>query len=244
MNLGNFRTRVSGEIGMSNTAASSEQVQMDAWINDGVVQFLSETKCYVKPFTASLAVDTDTYDLYSSAVLSFKELYIQGSDGTVSPMLEPMSTDEIQSRKRFPTSGWAPLGYSLEGANLLMFSSPARAGDTLKGLYVPKPTVMSDATHDPSVATYGGIPSEFHETLVQYPLWKASIWDDDFGSAMQGTRRFVMIGATYQQAWQQGVQDAKLKLAKKAGVRWTPARPGGRSKRRYVPTTRGTDIGR
>lgn len=243
MNLGDFRSRVSGEIGMSNASGSSEQKQVDAWANDAVVQFLVETKCYIKPFTAALTQDCDEFDI-GTAVLSLKELWITASDGTISPMLEPYSTDQILWQKRFPTSGWAPIGYSLEGANLLMFSSKARAGDTLNGLYVPRPVSMTDPTHDPSVATYGGIPTEFHETLVQYPLWKASIWDDDFGSAMAGTRRFVMIGEAYHDAWQQGIQAAKIKLAKKAGVRWAPARPGGRKRRRYVPTTPGVDTGR
>lgn len=243
MNLGDFRTRISGEIGMSNTSGSSEQAQMDKWTNDAIVQFLLETKCYVKPFAATLTADVDEYDLDSS-VLALKELYVVASDGTISPMLEPMSTDQIIWQRRFPTAGWAPLGYSLEGANLLLLSSKARAGDALNGLYIPRPTVLSDPTHDPSTATYGGIPTEFHETLVQYPLWKASIWDDDFGSAMTGTRRFVMIGAAYQDAWSNGLADAKKALRKKAGVRWAPARPGGRNKRRYVPTTPGVDTGR
>lgn len=243
MNLGDFRTRVSGEIGMSNRDGSAEQAQMDAWINDAVTQFLVETKCYVKPFSAALTAGDDSYDLGSS-ILSLKELYIVASDGTISPMLEPMSTDEIIWRKRFPTAGWAPMGYSLEGANLLLFSSPARDGDTLEGLYVPRATPMTDAAHDPSATTYGGIPTEFHETLVQYPLWKASIWDDDFGSAMAGTRRFVMIGAAYQDAWTQGLADAKKAFRKKAGVRWAPAQPGGRKRRRFVPTSPGIDTGR
>lgn len=228
---------------MSNTNGSTEQAQVDKWSNDAVIQFLVETKCYVKSFGAALTAGADSYDLGSS-VLAFKSLYIVASDGTISPMLQPMSTDEIIWRKRFPSSqGWAPFGYALEGSNLLLLSSQARAGDSLDGLYVPRPTVMSNPTDDPSVSTFGGIPTEFHETLVQYPLWKASIWDDDYGSAMQGTRRFVMIGAAYEQAWTQGIQDAKLRLRKKAGVRWAPAKPGGRSKRRFIPVSPGVDLG-
>lgn len=243
MNLGDFRARVSGEIGMSNAAASTEQGHIDAWANDAVIQFLIETKCYVQPYSASLTDGSDSLTLDAS-VLALSGLYIEASDGTISPMLEPMSADEIIWRKRFPTAGWAPLGYSLQGANLLMLSSAARAGDTLKGLYVPRPTAMAAAADDPSDVTFGGIPTEFHETVVQYPLWKASIWDDDFGSAMTGTRRFVMIGAAYQDAWQQGIKDAQIKLRKKAGVRMAPARPGGRWKRRFVPTSPGVDTGR
>lgn len=241
MNLGDFRTRVSGEIGLSNTDASSEQKLIDGWANDAVVQFLLETKCYVQPLSVNLVDGQDYIDL--DAQLSVKELYIVSSDGSISPMLEPMSTDEIIWRKRFPTEGWAPMGYSLEGANHLMFSSAARAGDVLNGLYVPRPTPMSDQAHDPSTTTYGGIPLEFHETLVQYPLWKAAIWDDDASSA-GGRRGGIAMGGQYQQAWEEGILKAQISLRKKAGVRWAPARPGGRSKRSYIPTTPGVDTGR
>lgn len=242
MNLGDFRTRVSSEIGLSNRDGSSEQSLIDGWANDAVVQFLVETKCYIKSFTAALTADSDEYDL-GSTVLSLKELYIVASDGTISPMLEPMSTDEILWRKRFPTEGWAPIGYALEGANLILLSSAARSGDELHGLYVPRPTTMSDAAHDPSNTTYGGIPTEFHETLVQYPLWKAAIWDDDVSSAGASRRGAISMGGQYQGAWEEGIAKAKVRLNKKAGVRWSPARPGGRRKRSFIPTTPGVDTG-
>ena len=245
MNLGDFRTRVSSEIGLSNTNGSSEQELIDGWVNDAVVQFLLETKCYVQPYSANLVGGSDTFDI-GSTVLSFKELYIVASDGTISPVLEPMSTDEIIAQKRFPTGGWAPLGYSLEGANLLNFSSAARTGDVLKGLYVPRPTAMTDPAHDPastSPTNYGGIPTEFHETLVQYPLWKAAVWDDDIGSSGSGRRGVISLGAQYEQAWDAGIVKVKQTLRRKAGVRLSPAKPGGR-RRRYVPTSPGIDTGR
>lgn len=235
MDLGDFRTRVSGEIGLSNTAGGSEQALMDGWANDSVVQFLRQTKCYVKPFDMLLTADEDTYDL-PSGILSFKELYIVASDGTISPMLEPMSTDEIIYRRRFPTSsGYQPIGYSAEGWNLLLLSSNAvSSSDELHGLYVPRPTKMTDATHDPANTTYGGVPEEFHETLVAFQLWKAATWDDDTSS---------QIGLAYKADWLEGIKDAKISLNKRAGIRWAPARPGGRRRRRMVPPTPGTDMG-
>lgn len=245
MNLGDARTRVSGEVGLSNKSASSEQKLIDGWWNDGVVQFLMETKCFIKQFDMLLTAGVADYDLPTN-LLAFKELEIVPGDGSTARILEPLSTHEVKERRRFPSSGFQPIGYSVEGWNLLMLStSVVSSSDQLTGLYVPRPTPMTDPTHDPSNPTYGGIPTEFHETLVQYPLWKSAIWDDDISSAGFGRRYALSLGTTYQTAWENGIKDAKMKLAKRKGVRWAPARPGGQRRRlMYMPPTPGTDTGR
>lgn len=242
MNLGDMQTRVKSEIGLSSTA---EVTLITGWCNDAVVQFLKATKCHIEPFTMALTAGQQDYDLPSS-MLAFKELYIVPGDGSTNRLLEVLSTDEVLDRRRFPAGGFQPLGYSVEGWDLLMLSSKAvSSSDTLNGLYVPRPTPMASATDDPSTDTFGGIPTEYHETVVQYVLWKAAVWDDDIGASMgQGTRRFVMIGAAYQQNWEQGLRQAKMEVNRRGGIRWAPARPGGRRRRRFVPPTPGTDTGR
>jgi hypothetical protein len=60
---------------------------------------------------------------------------------------------------------------------------------TLTVYYVPRPTPMSSDSHDPSNATYGGIPKEHHKALEFYALWQGADYDDD-STSQQGDRYF------------------------------------------------------
>lgn len=233
MNLGTLRSRVSGEIGLSNAAGGSEQLLIDGWANEAVVEFLRLTKCYVKPFSMALTADVGDYDLPSS-LLAFKSLFLTPNDGSNPPQLNAVSSAEIMYRRQYQSSVVRPNAYALEGSNLLMiYPNAVSSSDTLGGLYVPKPTEMSDAAHDPSTSTYGGIPTEFHPALEAYTKWKAASWDDDSSS---------QIGLAYKGEWLERVKEAKQSLNRKGGVRWAPAVP--KRSRRFRPNSPGVDTGR
>jgi hypothetical protein len=170
------------------------------------------------------------YNLPSSA-LAFKSLWVSPASGQTADLTRASSADII-SRRRYAAVAVAPYLYSLEGANLLMLYPDAQsASDLLEGIYVPRPTKMSGAADDPSVAGFGGVPEEFHPALEEYVKWQAADWDDDTSSK---------VGQRYQENWDKAVLAAKVDLNKKLGVRWGPARLGRRDR---VPTTPGTDIG-
>jgi hypothetical protein len=83
----------------------------------------------------------------------------------------------------------------------------AAAAVTLVVLYVPKPTEMT-TTNDPSTATYGGIPVEYHPALEEYAKWKMADYDDDSSS---------QNGLLYQQEYMRLVRDAKRHMRERGG---------------------------
>jgi hypothetical protein len=60
----------------------------------------------------------------------------------------------------------------------MLYPTPSTA-DTIKLYYVPRPTAMSTGTDDPSTATFGGIPPEFHRAIVKYTEAEAADYRDD-----------------------------------------------------------------
>jgi hypothetical protein len=81
-------------------------------------------------------------------------------------------------------------------------------GDVVTMYYVPKPTEMSSASHDPSSDTYGGIPVEYHAALIEYAKWKMADYDDDGSSQM---------GLVYQQEYERLVRKCLKRKRRKGG---------------------------
>jgi len=74
---------------------------------------------------------------------------------------------------------------------------------------------MSDASHDPSTISYGGIPEEYHEdVLLPYIYLKFGSQGDDQSSAQ---------GARYGQAFEEGVKELRRRINRRKG-RLGPAR--------------------
>jgi hypothetical protein len=74
---------------------------------------------------------------------------------------------------------------------------------------VPAPTVMSSDSHDPSTATYGGVPVDYHDALAYYAEWHLASFDDDASSA-QGSR--------YREWYMDRVKDCRRENALKGGL--------------------------
>jgi hypothetical protein len=76
-----------------------------------------------------------------------------------------------------------PSKAAIEGTLMRIGPAPSSV-ITLTYMFVPKPTeIAADGTTaqdalDPSNATYGGIPEEYHEALLAFMAWKAADYDD------------------------------------------------------------------
>jgi len=230
LDLALFRTRISFATGLKNTAGNSEQVLIDGYVNEAVVQFLVETKCHIKKFAVQLQADQAWYDL-DDDMLAIKELWIESESAQNVP-LQPVEISEIIRRQTLGGGvGAYPTVYALEGQNLLAIDPAANSSsDELHGLYVPRPTSMSSGSHTPSTATHGNIPEEFHPVLQSYAMAKVTADDD---------KSIGKIPKEHQEDWDAGVIRARVRLNKKAGVFLAPARPG---RKRIIPRTPGTDI--
>lgn len=140
-------------------------------------------------------------------------------------MLEQISGAELLAMRVAgnASSSTAPWYYALEGSDLFrVHPTPSTAG-TINITYVPKPTEMSADAHDPSNATYGGIPTEFHPALLAYMYWKAASADDDTSSS-QGER--------YREQYEAEVRKVRKYVNRKGNVKLPRATLG---RRRHPP---------
>lgn len=178
MTLEQIRNEVVRVIGLDSTASGVDETLVDLWANAGVLDVLLETHCYVKPTTTPTTAGVYDYDL-SAAIMQVGDLYV--TDGGQLYRLNRVTPSElIDMRVSGGVQAESPaLHYAVSGANLLMLYPTPATVYTLTLYYVPRPTAMSFATHDPSDPTYGGIPAEFHRAIVKYACAEAADYRDD-----------------------------------------------------------------
>jgi hypothetical protein len=173
----------------------------------------------------ALTAGSSDYTL-PTAILDIQDLYDTSSDQDYP--LERRPVEELL-RYRLNSDESSPAKiYALNGANLLMVYPTPASADTLTVYYVPRPTALSTGSDDPSSATLGGIPSEYHFGIELYAYWKAADYDDDQSSA-QGTR--------YKEEYEQFIARMRRDLMQKGGRRLARARPGRPKPYRFHPST-------
>lgn len=211
--LTTLRTQVYARLGLDSTAAGNDEARTTEYLNQGVREVLLRTHCYVKCADLTLTTDTWKYDLPTS-MLQLREVYSDSSTGSV--QLERVSTENLLSLRRAAdtTSDPSVMRYAVEGSNLFMVWPTPSSAAVLDVFYVPKPTEMSSGSHDPSNATYGGVPSEFHHAILLYALAQMADQEDDGSSKM---------GDKYMMEFEQEIRRVKAHVNRKGG-RLAPAR--------------------
>lgn len=226
--LTQLETEVVEQIGSIN--ATDDQTKIRRYLNDGVRYVLRNTHCYQTEVTVTPGA-ADNYTV-ASTILDIVDASFSTSSDTFS--LERVSPEEIRAKRRSgdSTSGGPTRYYALAGANLMMFYPQPGASDTLSLLNVPAPTAMSSDSHDPSNATYGGIPVDYHSLIVLYACWWLAMYDDDSSS---------QNGRDYKALLDLGVAQAKREIERKGGHK-SPRFKVGR--RRFVPRSPSADYWR
>lgn len=178
--LGTLRNAVGRKMGMDLTSGGNDEILLDEWANQGVIDVLLRTHCAV--LCADLAVTAGTwkYEL-PSGVLAIKNVFRDGATG----LTYHVSPEEILERRRTnsPASSdddATTLTYAFMGANfLLLYPTPSEAYN-LDVFYVPAPSnSMSSSSHDPSSVSYGRVPTELHKGIEHYMLWQAGQYQED-----------------------------------------------------------------
>lgn len=223
--LAELETEVAEEIGLDETV---DQTKLRRFLNRGVRDFLRRTRCFVQSETFTPGANIN-YTL-DSTVLDVVDMYFTDSTSG----LERVSVAEIHRIRRAgsamsPTDTY-PRFYAFQNP-LVMFDFAPGASDTLTVVNVPSPTAMSSALHDPSDATYGGIPEDYHDALALYAESKLGSFTDDQSSA-QGQR--------YWDAYLARARDAKKEIVFKGGHRLGKAIVSGR-RSRYVSSDPSAD---
>src|SRR5262245_34391813 len=98
---------------------SGDLALIDAWANEGVEQFLKDTKINVQ--LASLAVTAGSADYHlDDDILALQDAWFEPASGERRPLLEPTASGEIIRMREFsePT-GFSTMYYAVDGWNLL-----------------------------------------------------------------------------------------------------------------------------
>lgn len=229
--LTDLRLRITSKLGLDNTAGSAEQLLVDSWLNEAVNDVLMETRCYIAAATISLPLAVGDLTLDTS-ILALNDVYSTSSGNNY--QLDRVPPDYILQMRQGSVAVSGPLRYyALNGANVLMIHpTPSSVLDTISIYYVPRPTPMTVGTHDPSVNTYGGIPSEWHKAIELYALWQGGDYADDETSQQ---------GATYFQEYQTWIRRIRQERDRRGGRRMGQIIPG-RRRRTPVPHDPSADV--
>lgn len=206
--LENFRTVVAAKMSMNDTAGSDECNLIDGWVNEGVVDVLLKTRCYVDKSTTSLTAGVNDYDLDTDILQVLKMLASDGRE------LEPITFMEMNQLRELGVTDTPGRKFALAGANIFMVYPTPTSAETLTFYYIPRPTTLSTSGESPTF-----VPTEFHKAIEFYVLWQAGDYTDDASSA-QGER--------YRLQYLQTLADARRLVTTKGGARLAPARPGRR----------------
>ncbi len=233
MNLADYRTRIARVVGMS--ASDSDDLDLiDSWVNEGVVEFLKDTKVYQVSASLSVTAASGDYTL-DDDILAMADLWYEPGDGSSQRMLEPVDSRAILDMRRYQAAASVtPMYYALQGASMLMlYPAPASSSDLLHLIYTPRPSSALSATaDDPSTAALGGVPTEYHPIIEAYAKWKAAEAEEHKPSN---------YGLSFQAEYQKGVAETRSDMNRKAGV-FKSRKIGGKTSRRRFPVTPGTDL--
>lgn len=186
-----------------------------------------DTACYQTSTTFTPGATGQDFTLAASVL---EIIDIDSSSSNVTYGMERVSVGELrQLRRNTGLSSASPtLYYALAGHNLLMFYPPPGDPDTFTIYYVPVPTALSVSSDDPSTASLGGIPKEYHKAIEYFACSEAADVNDD-SSSTQGQKYFLL--------YQDQVKKIRRTLRRKGGALMPLARigpRGARSNRRYV----------
>ena len=205
--LATFRTNISAILGLDNSTGG-DQTQIDAYVNEAVLEVLKNTKCNVTSATATMTANSSDYTL-DTDILEIRDVYV--TSGGSDYILERRTVNEIIQLRRLTPAATNPTRfYALAGHNLMMLYPAPGSSDVLTFYYVPYPTALSNSAHTPSNSAYGGVPDENHNVIEWYALWRLADMDDDASSD---------LGERYRAYYREGLVDMRRHLRDKGGYK-------------------------
>jgi len=216
MNRGQLVFECSRALGLDDTASGDELTLMQRWANRGVKDVLLRTYCYVDLGDMTLSAAVTDYRIDSS-ILAIRNMHVTSATDT--SQVSPLPIVDMQTVDEYLDANPAaadPTMAAFYGTLLRVAPTPSGA-NVIRFYYTPNPSDMTDDTHDPSNATYGGIPAEYHEGILYYMLWKGAEYDD---------KQAALSPKEYRQAYEGLLADIRKQLRKKSGRGLNPARVG------------------
>jgi len=220
--LADLRRVVSGKLGLDNTDGSDEQLLMDGWASEAVLQILLATHCRVTLATVSLIAGVKDYELPTGIIAINKVINASGEP------LERVSPEAIYDLRRASASAPSSVyRYAVDGANLLMVWPTPAAADTLTLYHVPRPTALESGGDDPSQPDFGGIPAEHHKAIEYWMLAEGADYDEN---------RAKDQGDGYRKLFEAECRKIRRALRHRGARTMSPARVGRRGRFPTVPS--------
>jgi hypothetical protein len=219
MNRGQIVFEVSRSLGLDDTVSTDELTLMQRWVNRGVVDILMKTRCYMDVGTMTLTANKTDYRIDTN-ILVMNQVTVPDLLGNPQELDVISMNDILPYLSNVVVDPTAPRYAAVEGTFMRVAPAPTSAV-VLTYLYVPKPSEMTadgttgSDTNDPSNATFGGIPSEYHDAIVMYALWQAAQYDDKGGGFYRG--HAFAPGSAYQAVYQARIDEIKKEHRRKAG---------------------------
>ena len=246
--LATLESNVAGVLGLdfdSTAPTAGDGPRLLGWANDAVIDLLRRTHCYIAPATLTMTAGTSDYRLDSS-VLAIEDMYL--TSASTNYRVKRVTTTELLDMRMYSTSTSLVQKYALNGVDMVMVYPAPLQADTLTIYYVPKPTALANPTDDPSTASLGGIPTEYHYGLELYMMWKAGdAFDDEGSSNGESYRRLYLGDPTAPPGTEQRdgfVGTMKKDLRRKGGKHQAAFLPPPRNRRLiHYPPPAGVDAG-
>ena len=176
MTRGELITVVSAKLGLNKSAGHEERALMEGWANEGVIEVLLATHCYTEIGDMALTANISEYRLDDDILAVMNDKI---TSGTNAGTFRVVTLEEMIDRQaaNYTTDRTGKSVVAMEGNLLIVYPAPV-AGTTIRYFYIPRPTPMTDDAHDPSSATYGGVPSEYHKAIEYFMLWQGAEYDN------------------------------------------------------------------
>jgi len=172
---------VTNALGLQDLDSYDETLMVAMWLNQGVIDLLSRTRCIVR------CVELTTQNGVGTYTLDHKILSIVDSDNSL-----PTGRRYRAARNESPID---PAFVLIRSDVLQIVPTPNEDGMQVQVWAVLHPVPMSDPADDPGDEVYGAIPVEFQDAIITYALWKCADYGDD-QSSQQGERYRTLYEGT------------------------------------------------
>jgi hypothetical protein len=171
--LGDLLFRTAHKSGLNDSVPDEHQLML-GWARDGVTEVLLETHAVIETGITAL---TPNVNLYTIDPLVLVVVYAQSFSGSQAYDIEVMQLERLRVLQR--AQGTSPVtALAIEGDRLYVYPTPSQA-DTITWDFVPRPTQpLTNPSDDPSTASFGRLPTEYHRAIEYYMLWQAGEYDD------------------------------------------------------------------
>jgi hypothetical protein len=214
MNRGQLIGRVAAKASLATDTGHEELGFMQDWANEAVVDVLLRTHCYVDIGDMTLSTGVGRYRTDNN-ILAVLDAEVTSGGNPIDYTV--ISLEEMLDRERITSAADGATFIAHEGTLMVVFPAPTST-TKIQFLYVPRPTKMTQDSHDPSTATYGGVQEEYHRALEYYMLWQAAEYDEK--------RTEPLSAKDYRLMYESECQDVRKRKRAKASRRLGPARIG------------------